>query len=168
MSDTVDSAHDTFDDTRKVPQSQIQGIGPGGTRDSMAAIARKSELMDQGGSLTGISTRSRVNREFDPLMASSVKLSNANFCRIEPPSTVETRPDLEALAKLRATSRELEEIKIRLKLMENRRSEDAERIMGLEARAIEAETRAQNFDKLRSEYPSLALAVFNASELFLP
>lgn len=35
--------------------------------------------------------------------------------------------------------------------MESRRSEDAERIMGLEARAIEAETRAQNFDKLRSE-----------------
>lgn len=51
--------------------------------------------------------------------------------------------------------------------MENRRSEDAERIMGLEARAIEAETRAQNFDKLRSELCLLWLAVWTASEVCL-
>lgn len=56
------------------------------------------------------------------------------------------------MSKSRATHRELEETKIRLKLMENRRLEDAERIMSLEARAMEAETKAQNFDKLRSEY----------------
>jgi hypothetical protein len=72
---------------------------------------------------------------------------------VELQPTLEPRPDAELLAKTRATARELEEIKIRLKLMESRRSEDAERIMGLEARAIEAETRAQNFDKLRSELP---------------
>ena len=58
--------------------------------------------------------------------------------------------DPDALAKSRATIRELDETKIRLKLMESRRAEDAERILALEARAMEAETKAQNFDKLRS------------------
>ncbi|KAJ9123331.1 hypothetical protein QFC22_001530 [Naganishia vaughanmartiniae] len=62
------------------------------------------------------------------------------------------RPEQDIMAKARANHRELEETKIRLKLMENRRLEDAERIMGLEARAMEAETKAQNFDKLRTKF----------------
>lgn len=66
------------------------------------------------------------------------------------PHAADDRMDPDALAKSRATIRELDETKIRLKLMESRRAEDAERILALEARAMEAETKAQNFDKLRS------------------
>ncbi|KAJ9104313.1 hypothetical protein QFC19_003953 [Naganishia cerealis] len=62
------------------------------------------------------------------------------------------RPDQDSMSKSRASNRELEETKIRLKLLENRRLEDAERIMGLESRVMEAETKAQNFDKLRTKF----------------
>ncbi|KAJ9107379.1 hypothetical protein QFC21_000829 [Naganishia friedmannii] len=64
----------------------------------------------------------------------------------------DARSEQDILSKSRANHRELEETKIRLKLMESRRTEDAERIMGLEARAMEAETKAQNFDKLRTKF----------------
>jgi dynactin 1 len=48
--------------------------------------------------------------------------------------------------------RELEDLRIKIRVLEGRRAEDAERIKTLEAKALEAETDAQAKEKLRSEW----------------
>ena len=51
----------------------------------------------------------------------------------------------------RMTVRELEDLRIKIRVLGGRRAEDAERIKTLEAKALEAETDAQAKEKLRSQ-----------------
>lgn len=52
----------------------------------------------------------------------------------------------------RVAVREVEDLRIKIRVLEGRRAEDAERIKTLESKALEAETDAQAKEKLRSEY----------------
>lgn len=52
----------------------------------------------------------------------------------------------------RPQAKELEDLKIKIRVLEGRRVEDAERIKSLEAKALEAETQAQTREKLRTRF----------------
>jgi dynactin 1 len=142
MSDVPD-AFDGPDESRKPP---LGGTGKMPLGTSRRTVGAPEQTVSSAGAKVGYdgSNASTIIRESSSIIS---RLARAESTL---PHPIDDRIDHDALAKARATTRELEEIKIRLKLMENRRSEDAERIMALEARAMEAETKAQNFDKLRS------------------
>lgn len=62
-------------------------------------------------------------------------------------------PDKESAAAAFALKRELEELRIKVRLLESRRSEDQERIKGLESKAGEADALRAARVKLQSESP---------------
>ncbi len=62
-----------------------------------------------------------------------------------------TDPTIQGRARPPVLAREIDELRIKLRVLETRRGEDQERIRGLEMKAIEAENFAQARGKLQGE-----------------